>query len=184
MNTANRTTEDERRAARENIWKPIPGWGDVYEASFDGRIRKTHGIRAGILQPHKKKGVYVTHLTNENGERREQRVHVLVALAWLGEKPKGLCIFHKNGVRTDNFANNLEYIPRREVGRRTGALSGKRTVLRLSTSGEILAVYPSAREAAKVEPFSYQAIMDRCNKKNKRPDGFIYVWEDTRKCKR
>lgn len=180
----NSTTEIARRQAKEDIWLPVPGWGGVYEVSFDGRVRKVKGLQQGVIQQHKKKGQYVVRLTNEQGERREQRVHVLLARAWIGESPgRNYCVFHKNGVRTDNFANNLEYISRKEVGRRTGALASKRAVLKLSEAGEVLEVYPSARAAAKVEPFSYQSITDRCNGKVKKTAGFIYVWEDSHKCK-
>ena len=180
----NSTTEIERRQARENIWRTVPGWGGVYEASFDGRVRRVKGLRQGVLEQHKKKGQYVVRLTNEQGQRREQRVHVLIARAWIGEKPgRNYCIFHKNGIRTDNFANNLEYIPRKEVGRRSGALASRRAVLKLSETGEVLAVYQSARAAAKVEPLSYQAIMDRCNGNVKKAAGLFYAWEDSQKCK-
>ena len=167
-----------RREKLEDIWRPIPGFGDMYEASFDGRIRKVRGMKQGIKKQFEKRKVLGVRLAISKQKTKEQRVHVLVASAWLGPKPDGYCIYHKNGVRTDNFANNLEYLPRSEVGRRTGALSKKRSVLKLDKYGKVLAVYPSARAAAKTEPFSFQAIMDRCNGKVKKTAGFDYAWED------
>lgn len=65
----------------------------------------------------------------------------------------------------------------------TGADSSRRPVLKFSAAGELLECYSSARQAAKQNYFSYQAIIDRCNGKCKRhilaPDGNYYAWDNT-----
>lgn len=43
-----------RREKLEDIWRPIPGFGDMYEASFDGRIRKVRGMKQGIKKQFEK----------------------------------------------------------------------------------------------------------------------------------
>lgn len=173
--------ELEYRERRSNAWRAIPGYGGVYEASFDGRIRrvwKTRGVTPKVMHQKERRGVMSVRLTDAAGRRKEERVHVLVALTWLGEKPAGMCVYHKNGVRTDNSADNLVYLTRSESGRRSGGMASRRAVLKLDVDGEVLAVYPSARAAARVEPFSYQSIMNRCNGKIKKQGGFFYVWDD------
>ena len=173
--------ELEYRERRSNAWRAIPGYGGVYEASFDGRIRrvwKTRGVTPKVMHQRERRGVMIVRLTDATGRRKEQRVHVLVARAWIGEKPAGVCVYHKNGVRTDNSADNLAYLARSESGRRSGGMASRRAVLKLDVDGEVLAVYPSARAAARVEPFSYQAVMNRCNGKVKKTDGFFYAWDD------
>lgn len=171
--------EREYRARRKETWRVIPGYGGVYEASFDGRIRRVwEKALPKVLYQREKRGVMIVRLTDATGRRKEQRVHVLVARAWIGEKPAGMCVYHKNGVRTDNSADNLAYLTRSESGRRSGGMASRRAVLKLDVDGEVLAVYPSARAAARVEPFSYQSIMDRCNGKIKKQGGFFYVWDD------
>ena len=61
--------------------------------------------------------------------------------------------------------------------------STRRPVLKFSAAGELLECYSSARQAAKQNYFSYQAIIDRCNGKCKRhilaPDGNYYAWDNT-----
>lgn len=173
--------------AREDIerWKPIPGFGGVYEAGFDGRIRRVKGQKQGIIQQYKKHNVMCVHLTEPDGRRREKRVPLIVAQTWMGEKPgRNYCIFHKNGIPEDNFVNNLEYITRRELGRRTGKKSSRRAVLKLSRDGEILEIYRSARAAAKAEPFGRQTITDCCNGRRKKRDECMFAWEDSWKCQR
>ena len=70
-----------------------------------------------------------------------------------------------------------------DMGRMTGADSTRRPVLKFSATGELLECYSSARQAAKQNYFSYQAIIDRCNGKCKRhvlaPDGNYYAWDNT-----
>ena len=41
-------------------------------------------------------------------------IHHLVALAWLGDPGEGLEVNHKNGVRTDNRVENLEWVTHKQ----------------------------------------------------------------------
>lgn len=102
---------------------------------------------------------------------------------FLGPVPPGMAIFHKNGNPADNSVWNLVFRTPEEIGRMTGADSTRRPVLKFSATGELLECYSSARQAAKQNYFSYQAIIDRCNGKCKRhvlaPDGNYYAWDNT-----
>lgn len=66
-----------------------------------------------ILKPTKSSGYYSVNLSRNN-KQKSTKVHVLVAAACLGENPSGLDVRHKNGCRTDNRAENLEYGTRSE----------------------------------------------------------------------
>lgn len=53
-------------------------------------------------------------------------------------------------------------------------------VAKLSANGELLAVYPSARKAAKANFMSGQTVTNHCNEKTNEilaPDGNRYVWD-------
>ena len=53
-------------------------------------------------------------------------------------------------------------------------------VAKVTPAGEIVAVYQSARAAAKANHMSYQAVLDRCNGKVKKPyalDGHTYIFD-------
>ena len=104
-------------------WRAIPGFPE-YEASSLGRIRsvcRTINYSNGrvvhakqrILKPTKSSGYYSVNLSRNN-KQKSTKVHVLVAAAFLGENPGGLDVRHKNGCRTDNRAENLEYGTRSE----------------------------------------------------------------------
>jgi hypothetical protein len=93
-------------------WRVIPEW-DEYDASNLGRIRRRNATMypAGkILKPHLHEKGYLQVGPCQNGKNRKVRVHKLVAQAFLGERPKGMTVNHKDTVKTNNRASNLEYL--------------------------------------------------------------------------
>jgi hypothetical protein len=63
--------------------------------------------RAGkVLKPNMVRGYETVQLT----DRKRYTVHRLVAQAFIGPRPAGMHINHKNGIKTDNRAENLEYV--------------------------------------------------------------------------
>lgn len=96
-------------------WRPAAGYEANYEVSSLGRIRRRssyRGTRAGrILQPCLNKAGYpeVT-LRDELRVLKHRRVHRLVAATFLPpHEPGRWHVNHKNGVRTDNRIENLEW---------------------------------------------------------------------------
>lgn len=174
-------------------WRRIPGYGGVYEISDMGNVRswRWRGSRWAkkphLLTPYKRKrgggpsghGVFVK-LTDENGVSREKSVMGLMVETWLGGKRPGKVPYHKNGDLADNWAGNIAFASRKELGRKTGASANRIPVVKVTPEGEIVAVYPSARVAARKNHMSYQTVLDRCKGKVKKPfalDGHTYQFE-------
>lgn len=62
-----------------------------------------------LISQNKQNGGYlIVHLYKDD-KRVAKTVHSLVAAAFIGTRPKGLDVCHKDGVRTHNHAKNLEY---------------------------------------------------------------------------
>lgn len=106
------------------IWKPIPGFNDWYEASNLGRVRSkprtiTHSDgteqrrRGTVLKPGRSRGYPIVVLCN-NTKRSTQNVHSLVAAAFLGPRPEGAHVRHIDGTRDNNVPENLTYGTRSE----------------------------------------------------------------------
>ena len=75
---------------------------------------------------------------------------------------------------------NIGFIEPRKLGQLTGAKAGRQPVAKVNEDGEVVAIYPSARKAAKANHMSYQAVIDRCHGKIKKPfalDGHTYRYE-------
>lgn len=171
--------------AGTNIWKDIKSYEGKYQVSYTGEVRRLYkNGKIRKLKPYTKKNgkeILFIGLTR-NGIKKEIAVHILVAKAFLESPGKGQVIRHKNGLLTDNWASNLEYIDRKKLGKMTGSQSKRKGVAKIDVNCEIVDVYSSARQAAKENFMSYQTVIDRCNRKVKSPfapDGYAYAWEDS-----
>ena len=100
----------------KEIWKTIsiPDFKGLYEASNLGRIRRTApGWRtyAGrILKAPCNSAGYPHLALSRNGKSKYYLVHQLITLAFFGPCPDGREINHKDGVKTNNRLDNLEYV--------------------------------------------------------------------------
>lgn len=168
------------------VWKDIPGYDGRYQADKEGNIRRVFpsGKTRMMSQYHKRmtgSQRLVVKLTKD-GKSKEETVLNVIARTFLGPIPEGYVPYHKNGCQTENHLNNIAYITRRELGKLTGSASGRRSVVKIDPNGEIVDVYSSAREAARQNYLSRQAVTDRCNGIRKSafaPDGYAYAWEDS-----
>jgi hypothetical protein len=55
-------------------------------------------------------GKYLMFCASINGKKSNPCTHILVAKAFLGPRPKGKVVNHKNGDHLHNVSSNLEYV--------------------------------------------------------------------------
>jgi hypothetical protein len=110
------------------LWKEvdwIDGYRGVMEVSNHGRIRrKSYKYEATgrwgtlhtttkpdkLLAPYTEKNGYPSVAVQIDGKRRKFSVHRLVGRAFVSGYSPELTINHINGVKTDNRAENLEWV--------------------------------------------------------------------------
>lgn len=91
------------------VWSAIPGYNGNFFASNLGRIKSYVG-KERILKPRLDKDGYLrVRLTIGHKHRKHIFVHRLVMLAFVGECLPDHQVNHKNGVKSDNQLDNLEY---------------------------------------------------------------------------
>ncbi|MGB3290984.1 MAG: HNH endonuclease [Burkholderiaceae bacterium] len=97
-------TNDQSLFSEQEIWKPIP-WHPKYEISNLGRVRRGPKLRVQQLTA---KG-YPRVSFWIDGKALKALVHSIVAEVFIGPRPSGLVLRHKNGNPADARAANLVY---------------------------------------------------------------------------
>lgn len=154
-----------------NYWREIPGMHGIYLISREGDVRKRFksGLVSDIKPQHKatdRGKPKVVRLTI-NGKRKEFTVHRLMQLTWMDPAPPGMVIYHINGEKSDNHLENLAYITRQDLAKKTAHKANSAAVFKIDAQGNELEIYRSSREAARKNYMSYQSVTDRCNHKVK-----------------
>lgn len=164
------------------IWRDIPGYGGLYQASSEGRIRRLmpSGERRVVkIVPDRgtSRKQYVVNMY-VNGRRYQRTVLRLVALAFYREKVDGMMVAHRNGLHADNSLRNVQLLTPTEIGNRYAG-HRRRAVCQLDSTGQVVEIYPTMREACEVTGLAKQTIMRHCNHKKTRmlPNGISFAWD-------
>lgn len=181
----------------QEIWKDIPGYEGLYQASTDGYIRSLDrkipmrgGIqtrRGRVLKPIVNIDGYYTVMLCKDGNRRIWRVHQLVAMAFISNPNKYCVVNHKNEIKTDNRACNLEwcdmryninYGSRTDIARKTRyeRKAGFKPVFQISKLGEILCCYESTADASRKTGIGQGSISNVCSGRTKSAGGFCWQY--------
>lgn len=113
------------------IWKAVPGYEGWYDVSNFGRIRSYHNYGNGrrreprMIRATKDCFGYLQITLCLQAIHEQKKVHQVVASAFLPKGGVGMQIDHVNGVKTDNRADNLEWVTPKENTLRSVALGLK-----------------------------------------------------------
>lgn len=114
------STEDYRKL--DPNWRDIPGFEGFYQASRFGEIRSLDHyafVRGGycfhpgeIKQPTLSGNSYTMTLYGANNKSFSTTLSYLIAFTWVvnGDPEHRTCILHKDGDRSNNSADNLEWV--------------------------------------------------------------------------
>ena len=152
-------------------WKSISGYEEIYEVSDLGRVRSLKHGKEKILKPQKTNNGYLRVDLCKDGKLKHSKVHRLVAEAFIPNPNNLETVNHKDEVKTNNTVSNLEWMSRVDNKRYSANKSVK---MFDKSTGELLATFPSTREAERVTGINNGNISTCCNGKIKSSGG--YVW--------
>lgn len=162
------------------MWKAIDGCRWPYRVSDQGVVQKQ--LKSGAWQtikPYPYHGQMRVWMWVDAEHCKKVQVAKLVADAFLGGTPPGMCRVHRNGLKSDNAMENILFLSKTEAGRRQRP-GNCRPVAKVDRNGEIVAFYASQNEAARKNHLSQQAVSRRCRGLVEDPyrlDGYNYVFD-------
>lgn len=172
------------------LWKAITGYEGYYEVSNLGRVRSIdHTVNSGngntyiwkgrSLKPRKNSAGYLRVQLSKNGKVKWAFIHRLVAEAFL--EKSGSIINHKNEIKIDNRADNLEWCTASyncSYGNKNAKAIevSSKEVLQFTSGGTCIAAYKSTREAERETGVFQSHISAVCRGRRKTAGGFIWKY--------
>ena len=173
------------------IWKDIPEYEGLYQASNLGRIKSLKRFRKGkngclisvkekILKPQiNRTGYYIIELCKQSIKKKYQ-VHRLIYEVFNGQIPEGYEINHLDERPVNNRLENLNLVTHKENcnwGTRNERSAKKRSkvVLQFTLDDILVKEYQSTHQVERETGFASQYIIACCNGKYK--TAYNYKWK-------
>ena len=167
------------------VWKDIPGYEGKYQVSNLGRIRSLNynrEKRVKVLRLHQNKKGYVETKLSKNNIAKTIHVHVLAARAFIPNSDNKAEVNHKNGDKTDNSVENLEWVTHRDniIHSHETGLAGHytRRILQYDKCGNFLKEWTSTREAEKETGIHNANITACCKGRRSFAGGCIWRYKE------
>lgn len=183
-------------------WKVVSGYDGRYEVSNLGRIRSYSNARWGNkaeAKIMKVKQIPVGYLQvnlykpHGGGKADSGLIHRLVAEAFIPNPAKLPVVNHKDGNKTNNCADNLEWVTASEnsfhavrTGLKKPSQHQKEVVSKMqsipvvmfSLDGRKIAVFESGKQAALAVGADISAVTKCCRGKLKKTKGYRFQYAD------
>lgn len=187
-------------------WKPIEGYEDKYEVSTMGNVRSLNYRNTGkthILKPVAAGKGYLMVGLCRNCTMKWEKVHRLVAKAFIPNPESKPQVNHINGIKTDNHIENLEWVTesenqkhaykkglkkgKPEWGKILGTKHGKEAAMKhamevrkavIATNietGETI-IYESAAEVERILGINHSSIPKICTGRQKTAKGYTFKY--------
>lgn len=172
-------------------WKPIDKYDGVYHISNMGNVKRVlggQGTRSNyILKNHFEWTGYMYVKLRLNGKTVHEKIHRLVADAFIKKAEGKNVINHKNGIKHDNRVENLERCTSAENNLHAYRVLGKKKRFTLNgPNSKAILVYkednlkfefPSAREASRILNIGFKSISNNLTGRSHSAGGYVFKYK-------
>lgn len=174
------------------VWKDIKGYESLYQVSNFGRVKSLLSDKERILKSSKNTQGYLKVNLCIDGLSITKKVHRLVCEAFLPNLENKRTVNHKNGIRSDNRLENLEWATDSENNKhaynelgKTGPMTGKLginnpnsiPVCRYSQEGDFIDEFEGAMDAERKTGINHRCISYCCKGKYKSSGSYIWRYK-------
>lgn len=190
------------------IWKDIPGYEGLYQASKWGEIKslkrivfngvRNHILKGRILKPIPNGTGYFSVCLRLSNQTNRLYVHRLIAITFIKTEDYSLEVNHIDGDRSNNTLTNLEWVTRStnhfhryKVLKQSGVNKGKigalnwcsKPVNMMDPEGVILKTYAGVMEAARAFNINEASIRCAISGRSKYCKGYKWAYSNEQKQK-
>jgi|19_taG_2_1085344.scaffolds.fasta_scaffold02015_10 hypothetical protein len=154
-------------------WKSLDRPFEKYEISTLGRLKNSKTNYIFKKDSNVSCGYSRVRLTSSDGKDKYIVLHKLVADAFIPNPNNKLEINHKNGIRNDNRASNLEWVTRKENCNRKNQTNNKsRPVMQYDLDGNFIKKWDKISDI----PFGGKNISSACAGRLGHAYGFVWKY--------
>lgn len=177
----------------KEIWKDIEGFDGEYQISNYGRV-KSFKCKNGLLNPRLCGLYYAVCLYDKNLKRKNYYIHILVSQAFVLNPENKPNVNHIDGIKSNNFSENLEWCTKSEnikhayklglkkapcaqLGKAVPLHHRSKRVYQYTINGDYVADFGSVCEASRKTNINVKAISNCANKKTKVSGGYKWSYQ-------
>ena len=161
---------------------PISGYEGLYEVNFYGSVRSLHKRNyQKELTPKLDRAGYLAFTLCHKGKCRTKFGHRLVAETFISNPDNKKEVNHKNGVRTDNDVQNLEWVTHSENMKHAyliGLCKVPNVTKRKLYDSCLNVIFGSIKEAADHYKINHSTLKNRLRTRSKRRGCLNYLNQD------